>query len=150
MAASGTTNRMRQAASPRPATPSSITQRPPPSAALAVSSETAKARDPEGISSTAMMLITRISAVAKARATVWLTPSHTRLGASAPVAVTTHPARAETSSTQRRPRRSARATTARASSAPTRTTASIVPIWPSVLANSSLKNVLVCDSSVPR
>ncbi len=66
---------------------SSITAMPAPSAAVAVSTETAKAREPAGISSTAMMAMTRVSAVEKARARVWLTPSHARSGASAPVAV---------------------------------------------------------------
>ena len=96
---------------------------------MALSTDTAKARDPAGISSTAMMLMTSTRAVEKARATVWLTPSAARFGASAPVAVTTQPATADHSSTRRRPRRSASATITAASSAPTRTAASITPTW---------------------
>ncbi len=117
---------------------------------MALSTDTANARDPAGISSTAMMLMTSTSAVEKARATVWLTPSVARFGASAPVAVTRQPATADHSSTRRRPRRSAVATITRASRAPTRTAASITPTWPSVTPNSCLKKVLVWVSRVPR
>ena len=117
---------------------------------MALSTDTAKAREPAGISSTAMMLMTSTSAVENARATVWLTPRTARFGASAPVAVTTHPATADHCSTRRRPRRSADAAITRASRAPTRTAASITPTWPSVTPNSSLKKVLVWVSSVPR
>ncbi len=123
----------------RSATLSSITAMPAPSAAVAVSTETANAREPAGISSTAMMLITSVSAVENARANVWLTPSHARVGQSAPVAVSAQPTTAEKMSTHRRPRRSARATMASASSAPTRVAASITPTAPSVTPKSCLK-----------
>ncbi len=115
-----------------------------------VSTETAHARDPEGVSSTAMMLMSSAIAVENARATVWLAPSQTNPGARAPSAVARQPATAATSNTRRRPRRSATATTARASSAPTRTTDSVQPTAESETSKSSLKKVLVCVSSVPR
>ena len=57
---------------------------------------------------------------------------------------------AEPSMIVRRPRRSARTVTPRASRAATRTTASMVVISVSVEPNSSLANVLVWVSSVPR
>ena len=53
-----------------------------------VSTDTAKAREPAGISSTAMIPTTRAMTVDRARDTVWVVPSHHIPGARAPRAVT--------------------------------------------------------------
>ncbi len=89
-------------------------------------------------------------AVDRARAKVWLVPSHTSPGASAPVAVSTQAPTEASVSVRLRPRRSDTATMSRARRAPTRTPASMVPISPSVEPKSDFTNVFVWVSRVPR
>ena len=92
-----------------------------------VSTDTAKARAPAGISSTAMMATSSPMTVAKARANVWVAPNHAMPGASAPSAVIAQAATSDMARTARRPRRSAPATMIIDSSTPMRTAASSVP-----------------------
>ena len=87
MPSSGTTYRRRQPDSPTSARGSSHTAMPDPRAAVRASTLTVHAREFRGTSSAARMPMSSASAVDRPRATVWLTPSSPRFGASAPVAV---------------------------------------------------------------
>jgi hypothetical protein len=88
-------------------------------------------------------------AVTKPRATTWLVASHSSDGARAPVAVSTQAIVAVASSTPRRPRRSASATSTTVMTTSARTTASASP-WAALPAsNSSAANVTVWVRIVP-
>jgi hypothetical protein len=84
------------------------------------------------------------------RLTVWVAARTARLGARAPASVDTMLASSAPVRIRRRPRRSAIAPSAMASSPPRRTAAKALPCAPVPAPNSSAANVIVWVSSVPR
>ena len=109
-------------AAARPRTRRRRTPRPSPSRLIA------QAREPAGISSTVMMLATTSTATAQPRASTWVAASHGSDGLSAPVAARTQPPATAPSSTARRPRRSASASSPSAIRPPRRTDAARQPL----------------------
>src|SRR5437764_11948067 len=89
-------------------------------------------------------------AVANARASAWLPPSHASDGASAPVAARAHPAPVAHNMTVRRPRRSAAAAMTKARTPTTRTTPPATPCAVLLAWNSSAAKLDVWLNKVLR
>ena len=88
--------------------------------------------------------------VVRPRATIWLDPRNHRPEEKAPSAVTSTARVAVPIRSRRRPRRSARTTTASATNTPRRTAASVAPWAVSLRSNSSAAKVMVWVMTVPR
>ena len=114
------------------------------------STENAQARDPVGISSAERMAMSRLSMPLKPRATVWLMPRPSMLGASAPVAVSRQPIEAVSVTRRRRPMRSASTESTSTITIDARTAASSRDWSPVEAPNSSAANAAVWVITVPR